>query len=160
MLFTGHSELTIDAKQRLQIPAKYRNAWDEARDGKAWYCVPWPGGILRLYTEACFEGLASRGAAGGSPTLTPDQDEADLEADFFSLAERIEPDSAGRIALPRQHLELAGLGGSGASGTEVVVIGARNRLEIRERAAWQQTLSQRFARLPSLVAKIETRKDD
>lgn len=156
MLFTGHSELTIDAKLRLQIPAKYRNAWDESRDGKAWICVPWPGGIVRLYTEACFEGLASQGATGGRATLTPDQDEADLEADLFALAERIEPDSAGRIALPRQHLELAGLGGAGS---EVVVIGARNRLEIRDRAAWQQTLSQRFARLPMLVAKIESRRD-
>lgn len=156
MLFTGHSELTIDAKLRLQIPAKYRNAWDESRDGKAWICVPWPGGIVRLYTEACFEGLASQGATGGRATLTPDQDEADLEADLFALAERIEPDSAGRIALPRQHLELAGLG---AGGSEVVVIGARNRLEIRDRAAWQQTLSQRFARLPTLVAKIESRRE-
>ncbi len=156
MLFTGHSELTIDAKLRLQIPAKYRNAWDEARDGKAWICVPWPGGIVRLYTEACFEGLASQGATGGRATLTPDQDEADLEADLFALAERIEPDSAGRIALPRQHLELAGLG---AGGSEVVVIGARNRLEIRDRAVWNKTLSQRFSRLPSLVAKIESRRE-
>jgi division/cell wall cluster transcriptional repressor MraZ len=156
MLFTGHSELTIDAKLRLQIPAKYRNAWDESRDGKAWICVPWPGGIVRLYTEACFEGLASQGATGGRATLTPDQDEADLEADLFALAERIEPDSAGRIALPRQHLELAGLG---AGGSEVVVIGARNRLEVRDRAVWNQTLSQRFSRLPSLVAKIESRRE-
>ncbi len=156
MLFTGHSELTIDAKMRLQIPAKYRNAWDEARDGKAWYCVPWPGGIVRLYSETCFEGLASQGAGGRRATLTPDQDAADLEADLFSLAERIEPDSAGRIALPKQHLELAGLG---AGGSEVVVIGAGNRLEVRDRAAWQQTLAQRFARLPSLVAKIEARRE-
>ncbi len=156
MLFTGHSELTIDAKMRLQIPAKYRNAWDETRDGKAWYCVPWPGGIVRLYSETCFEGLASQGASGRRATLTPDQDAADLEADLFSLAERIEPDSAGRIALPKQHLELAGLG---AGSSEVVVIGAGNRLEVRDRAAWQQTLAQRFARLPSLVAKIEARRE-
>lgn len=157
MLFTGHSELTIDAKLRLQIPAKYRNAWDEARDGKAWYCVPWPGGIVRLYSEACFEELAQQSTSGGRATLTPDQDAADLEADLFSLAERIELDSAGRIVLPKQHLELAGLGGGGS---EVVVIGAGNRLEVRDRAAWKQTLTQRFSRLPSLVAKIEARRQD
>ncbi|MCW5769398.1 MAG: hypothetical protein KIT19_12015 [Phycisphaeraceae bacterium] len=156
MLFTGHSELTIDAKLRLQIPAKYRNAWEESRDGKAWYCVPWPGGIVRLYSEACFEELASQGLSGARATLTPDQDVADLEADLFSLAERIEPDSAGRIALPRLHLELAGLGGGGI---EVVVIGAGNRLEVRDRASWKQTLAQRFARLPSLVAKNEARRE-
>lgn len=149
MLFTGHAELTIDAKQRLAVPAKYRNQWDDSRDGKAWYCVPWPGGILRLYTEHCFEGLAKQ----EHQTLTPDEDASDLEADLFSLAERIEPDSAGRISVPKQHLELSGLG------TEVVVIGAGNRLEVRDRAAWQQTLAQRFARLPTLVAKIESRKN-
>jgi MraZ protein len=149
MLFTGHAELTIDAKQRLAVPAKYRNQWDDARDGKAWYCVPWPGGILRLYTERCFEGLATQ----KHQTLTPDEDASALEADLFSLAERIEPDSAGRISLPKQHLELSELG------TEVVVIGAGNRLEVRDRAAWQQTLAQRFARLPTLVAKIESRKN-
>lgn len=156
MLFTGQAELTIDAKLRLQIPAKYRNAWDEARDGKAWICVPWPVGIVRLFTERCFEGLAAQGASGRRATLTPDQDAADLEANLFSLAERIEPDSAGRIALPKQHLELAGIGGGGS---EVVVLGAGNRLEIRDRALWSQTMSQRFASLPSLVAKIEARRD-
>ncbi len=152
MLFSGHSELTIDAKLRLQIPAKYRNAWDEKRDGKAWYCVPWPGGILRLYSEVLFEGLAAQGARG-RPTLTPDQDAADLEADLFSLAERIEPDSAGRIVLSKVHMELTGLS------AEVVVIGAGNRLEVRDRGVWKQSLSQRFARLPALVAKIESRRE-
>lgn len=156
MLFTGQAELTIDAKLRLQIPAKYRNTWDEARDGKAWYSVPWPGGIVRLFTERCFEELASQGAGSRRLTLTPDQDAADLEADLFSLAERIEPDSAGRIAIPRQHLELAGFG---LEGCEVSVIGAGNRLEIRDRASWKQTLAQRFARLPGLVAKIESSRE-
>ena len=47
MLFTGHSEHTIDAKLRLAIPAKYRNNLTPERDGLAWFCVPWPGGVLR-----------------------------------------------------------------------------------------------------------------
>ncbi len=42
MHFTGYSEHTIDAKQRLAIPAKYRAQWDDKRDGTAWYGVPWP----------------------------------------------------------------------------------------------------------------------
>ncbi len=148
MLFTGHAELTIDAKQRLAIPAKYRAQWDEARDGKAWYCVPWPGGVLRLYTESRFAALAER----GEHTLTPGQDEADLEADLYGFAERVEMDSAGRIVIPRAHLELARLC------TEVVVIGARNRLEVRDRAAWTATTAERFNKLPTLVARIESKR--
>lgn len=148
MLFTGHSEHTIDAKQRLAIPAKYRSQWKESTEGKAWICVPWPGGMLRLYPEKTFEILADSQAQ----TLTPASDEADLEADLFGFAERIEMDKSGRISLPKSHLDLVGLT------SEVVVIGARNRLEVRDRATWLASRSDRFARLPSLVEKIETRR--
>ncbi len=146
MLFTGYSEHTIDAKQRLAIPAKYRSQWQESTEGKAWICVPWPGDMLRLYPEKTFEILANLQAQ----TLTPASDEADLEADLFGFAERLEMDKSGRISLPRSHLDLVALT------SDVVVIGARNRLEVRDRATWLASRSQRFARLPSLVEKIET----
>lgn len=148
MLFTGHAELTIDAKQRLAVPSKYRNQWSSERDGSAWYSVPWPDGSLRLYTEKRFESLAEQ----GEHSLTPGQDEAALEAQLFGFAERIEMDSAGRITIPKSHLELAGLSG------EVVMVGARNRLEVRDRAKWKQSLGERFAQLPTLVARIEAKK--
>ena len=150
MLFTGHAELNIDAKGRLAIPAKYRSQWDSTRDGAAWYCVPWPDGSLRLYTEKRFEQLAEK----GDQTLTPDEDSATLESDLFGFAERIEPDSAGRIVIPRAHVELAGLG------SEVVVVGARNRLEVRDKSKWTASTGERFAKLPTLVARIESRKGD
>lgn len=150
MLFTGDTELTIDAKLRLQIPAKYRNQWNPARDGAAWYCIPWPTGHLRLYTEARFEEFARR----GENSLTPGEAEADLESSLFSFAERIEADGGGRLLLPRTHLELVGLG----AGSEVVVIGARVRLEVRERAAWRAAVAARFANLPGLVAQVEAQR--
>lgn len=148
VLFTGMSELTIDAKQRLAIPAKYRSQWNEGIDGKAWICVPWPEGmLLRLYPEGTFERIANLQNAGRE-TLMPSADQAQLEADFFSLAERIEPDSAGRLSLPKQHLELIGLP------TEVVVIGARDRLEVRGRDAWKPNLMGRFQTMPRLAEKF------
>lgn len=148
MLFTGHAELTIDAKQRLAIPSKYRGQWNSERDGSAWYSVPWPDGSLRLYTEKRFEALAEQ----GEQSLTPGHDEAALESQLFGFAERIEMDSAGRITVPRSHLELAGLS------SEVVMVGARNRLEVRDRSKWNQSLGERFAQLPALVARIEAKR--
>ncbi len=148
MLFTGHAELTIDAKQRLAIPSKFRGLLDAARDGNAWYCVPWPGGLLRLYTAPRFMTLAER----SEQSLTPDQDEASLQSDLFGFAERLEMDSAGRISLPRVQLELTGLG------TEVVVVGAGNRLEVRDRSTWMASMKDRFSQLPTLVARIEGKK--
>jgi MraZ protein len=149
VLFTGHSEHGIDAKLRLAIPAKHRSQVDAERDGPAWYCVPWADGSLRLYTERTFKELAAR----MDQTLTPDADRAELDAVLFGLAERLEMDGQNRIGLPKHHLELTGL-----SATEVVVIGAGNRLEIRDRAAWLAGQRERFAKLPTLVARIEARR--
>ncbi len=149
MLFTGHSEHTIDAKLRLAIPAKYRGRLDESRDGKGWYSVPYPGGVIRLYTQARFELLSEE-----SPhKLMPDEDEAELEAGLFGLAELLEMDAEGRVNVPRLHLDLAGL-----ASREIVIVGARNRLEVRDRAAWLAGQAERFARLPALVSRIEAKR--
>ncbi|MGH7131335.1 MAG: division/cell wall cluster transcriptional repressor MraZ [Phycisphaerales bacterium] len=143
MLFTGHSEHSIDAKGRLVLPAKYRHQWSTARDGSAWYCVPWPDGHLRLYTEATFEELAKV----GDNTLTPGEDAASLESALFGFAERLEMDGTGRIMVPRRHMELTGLG------TDVVIVGARNRLEVRSKAQWMAGEMDRFKALPGLIAR-------
>lgn len=149
MLFTGFSEHTIDAKQRLAIPAKYRNQWHPQRDGGAWICVPWPTGHLRLYTEAVFARLSETDPG----SLTPDDDQAGLESDLYGFAERIEMDGSGRITLPRLHLDLTGLG------NEVVVVGAKNRLEVRGRAEWTASMKERFERLPELARKMQARRN-
>ncbi len=144
MLFTGLSNHAIDAKLRLAIPAKYRNQWDAARDGAAWYCIPWPTGHLRLYTETRFRDLAER----REQTLTPGRNEAELEKVLFGFAERLEMDSAGRINIPKQHLELAKIG------SEVVIVGAGVRLEVHDRATWEAAKDELFQKLPDLIDAV------
>ena len=159
MLFTGHAEATFDAKQRLSIPAKYRKGLGstttihelgvpEEMNPSAWYCFPWPGRIIRLYPAAIFEKLAGE----GSPTLFPNEDEAEFEAAFFGSVERVEVDSAGRVMIPKRHLEETGLKAA------VVIVGARNRLEIRDRIAWLATGPERLAKLPSQLSRVETHR--
>ena len=147
MLFTGSTQLSIDAKGRLAIPARYRTMMDEDRDGSAWYCVPWPGPggqrTLRLYTERQFETLAG----AWSDELIPDPDEAELQARFFSQAERIEPDANGRVRIPPRHLSLTKLAG------EVTLVGAKNRLEVRDRASWNDEDEAAFADLQALASR-------
>lgn len=143
MLFTGHYEHVIDAKQRLAIPADIRARWRPQADGLAWFAVPWPGGIIRLYTEATFTSLA----ATRSQTLTPDEEEAEIQASLFGLSRRVEMDSAGRVRLPEDLLRLTGLSG------DIALIGAGDRLEIRARADWHASMEQRLASLPGLIAR-------
>ncbi len=146
MLFTGHAECTIDPKQRLQIPAKFRAIFEGAGQG-AWYCVPWPGGALRLYPEKTFHLLSG----SGGQKLIPNADEAQLESDFFGIVDKLEPDSAGRVLLSKWYLAETMLG------SEVVVVGAGNRLEIRDRAKWMESRSERFANLPALAERMNAR---
>ncbi len=148
MLFTGQSEHAIDGKQRLAIPAKYRNQWDPVRDGGAWVCIPWPTGLLRLYTESTFAALARQ----SEMSLTPDEDLAELQATLFGLAERLEMDTAGRITIPAHHRKLTGLS------DEVTVVGAGDRLEIRPRQTWSDTTPDRFQALPDLARRVEARR--
>ncbi len=149
VIFFGQYEHSIDAKQRLAIPAEIRSLWRPEVHGGAWFAVPWTGRIIRLYPELDFTNRAKTGFL----SLTPDEDEAELQATLFGFSVRIEMDSAGRIRLPEEMLKLTGLG------TEVVLIGAGDRMEIRDRASWRETKSSRIAQLPELVERISARRE-
>lgn len=149
MLFTGQYEHSIDAKQRLAIPAEVRSRLRPKDDGEAWCATPWLGGVIRLYTEAHFEKLGS----ARSLTLTPDEDEAELQATLFGLTRRLEMDSAGRIRLPEDLLQMTGLS------REVVLVGAGDRLEIRDREAWRASRDARLAQLPDLIRRMSARRE-
>lgn len=144
MLFTGSHDHTIDAKHRLAIPAEIRARWRNEVDGVAWYAVPWQHGLIRLYTERDFE----RVATSRPLSLTPTEDEAELQASLFGLSRRLEIDAAGRIRLPEDMLRLVRIG------SEVTLVGAGDRLEIRDRATWQESIEQRFKQMPGLVNRV------
>lgn len=147
MIFTGHAELNIDAKQRLAIPAKHRARLTPERDGTAWYCVPCGDKKLALYTEKRFEEIVEKGEL----TLTRNEAESMLASTFFGMCERIEPDAAGRIVIPRLHKDTAGLG------DEVVMVGCGKYLEIWDRAVWAAQFMNQFKNLPSLVNEVNNR---
>ncbi len=147
MIFTGHAELTIDAKQRMAIPAKHRARHNAERDGAAWYCVPWGRRKLMLYTEKRFEEMAERGEF----TLTPDDETSDRASNFFGMCERLEPDSAGRIIIPAGHKKIAGIGES------VVVVGCGKYLEVWDHDAWVNGLEERFDSLKKEINQSGTK---
>lgn len=162
MIFTGFSELTIDAKQRLALPSKFRSQFDlefeaqldderrarggaspderemarRQREAKIWCVSPAPGRGLVLMPLAVFRRLATR--REGTLDPTPMQQEED--SGLFGLTEQIEQDSAGRLTIPRWQLDQAGLG------SEVVMVGSGTRLEVKDRATWMAELPDRCRR--------------
>ena len=110
MAFRGTFDHTLDAKNRLTVPAKFRAA---LADG-----VVLARGSERLH-GAALEGL------------NPLASEArELRRRLFGGAFDTELDGAGRVGLAPKLIEHAGLG------REVAVVGAGDCLEIWDRRAW------------------------
>ena len=150
MPFTGQAEATIDAKQRLAIPAKFRNRWSPELDGATWFCIPWPKtGSLRLYTEKMHNDLFTAGRR--DPSLTPDEDQAELDVILHSVTEQVDLDANNRIRLPAWQVEALKLP------KEVMVLGAGDRLEIRARDAWQSEFNDRLSKMAQLASTLSNR---
>lgn len=152
MPFTGQAEATIDAKQRLAVPAKFRNRWDPASEGSTWFCIPWPQtGSLRLYTEKTHNELFTAGRR--DPSLTPDADQAELDVILHSITEQVDIDANNRIRLPKWQVEQLGLP------KEVIVLGAGDRLEIRSRDDWQSEFDDRLSKMADLASLLAKRSN-
>lgn len=137
MLFTGTYEHTIDAKQRLALPADVRNLLDAKQDGQAFYVTLIEGPTLVLYTE---EGFKKRAEQLDDSDLPPEQVLA-YEQVMFSLARRVEMDKQGRVRLPDQLLRMVELQ------RDVVLIGVKDHMQVHDREKWAEhirtTLAQR-----------------
>jgi len=125
MAFRGYFDNNLDAKNRLTIPAKLRNPLADGvvvalqRDASRCIAV-WSAGEFEEYVARMLQGLDPLSA-----------DYVNLERYLNAYSAEVELDAAGRVMLPAKLLEEAGLG------REVAVIGAGNRLEVWDRAAWR-----------------------
>jgi MraZ protein len=145
MPFTDFYEHAIDAKLRLAIPARHRSERDRLGGSKSWVCIPWKD-HLRLYPEVTFQRLAEQQQG----TLFAGQDRAELQAAFFGLASQLDEDSVGRISVPKRHLDSTRLP------SDVVVIGAWDRLEVRERRSWLEGLERRHAETIERINRLDS----
>jgi MraZ protein len=122
----GEYEHTIDEKNRLTLPARFRQAFAGG--------VVVTRGIdqcLAVYTREDWERFVSQQLA----ELNPFSREArQMRRYIFSAAVETEPDRQGRVTLPAPLIEYARLG------REVVVAGVQDHAEIWDRAAWRAQL--------------------
>lgn len=143
--FLGQAEAVIDAKQRLAIPAKFRNELGDTSENLKWACLPWPAGYLMLHPKDQFREMAQN----LKNRIAPNEDESNLWSSVFGEAEWVEMDSSGRVVLPKRHLELTGIG------NQVVVLGANHCLEIHDKNRRKVNEPAAFSQLPSLVRRLE-----
>jgi MraZ protein len=144
-MLLGAHEHTLDDKNRLTLPAKFRAAF-------AGGVVVTRGmdGCLYAYRRDDWDALVESRLA----TLDPLSKEGRrMQRFFFSGAAEVEPDRQGRVMIPAALIEHAGLG------REVVVAGVRDHLEIWDRAKWRQELNEVEGSAEDVAERLATQRD-
>ncbi|MCW2966579.1 MAG: MraZ protein [Solirubrobacteraceae bacterium] len=122
MAFRGTFDYSLDQKNRLTVPAKFRAALSEG--------VVLAKGVdpcVELWSPKDFDARMATALEGRNPLA---RDTRRLSAFFSANSHDAELDSAGRIGMPPF------LSDHGALGKDVVVIGAGDHVQVWNRQAW------------------------
>jgi len=140
LAFHGTFEHSLDAKNRLTVPARFR----AALSGKV-FLVRGVDPCISLYPEETYTAITQAALAGLNP-FSPQARE--LKRMFYGNATDAELDSAGRVMLTPRQLEHAGID------REVVITGAGDCLELWDRSAWADYDRDLSQRAPDLTASL------
>lgn len=124
-LFRGVTQLVLDAKGRLAVPAKHRDALAPGGDGRLVLTAD-PSRCLLLYPLAAWEPIQARLMALSSF----DERIRGLQRLLVGHADDVEIDAAGRILVPPALRRYASLD------KRVVLVGQGRKFELWDDAAW------------------------
>ena len=144
-MLLGAYDHTIDDKNRLTLPAKFREAF---KDGVV--VTRGLDGCLYAYRRPDWDRLVESRLAAMDP-LSPAGRR--IQRHFFSGASEAELDKQGRVMIPAQLIEHAKLG------REVVVAGVNDRLEIWDRARWRRELAEVEGRAEHVAERLAAKRD-
>lgn len=143
MLLTGCFPRLLDDKLRFAIPKPLRDAIGHP-DESVLYLAPGTDGSLALYPADSFTRMANRLEQGSSDG----RDVAAFSRLFYAQVQRIELDKQGRLRLPIELADLAGLR------KEIMLLGVRDHLEIWNREAWETYLTQTQPHYDDLASRV------
>jgi MraZ protein len=144
-MLLGEYEHTLDDKNRLTLPAKFRQAL-----GGGVVVTRGMDGCLFVFTRGDWDSFVSARLEG----LNPFSREARQMSRFmFAGATETELDKQGRIMLPPALIE------HGRLGREVVVAGVRDHVEIWDRAAWRKQLEEVEGSVELVAERLAAKQD-
>jgi len=144
-MLLGEHEHTLDERNRLTLPARFRQAFAEG-------IVVTRGmdGCLFAYTPGDWTTLVQ----GRLATLDPLSKEGRrMQRFFYAGAVEAELDKQGRVGIPGALLEHAKLG------RDVVVAGVHDHLEIWDRAAWRLELAEVEGSAEHVAERLAAQRD-
>ena len=124
MAFRGTFDHTLDAKNRLTVPARYRSA---LADGVVLAMTIDQRPCVGMWRPDDYERYTER-ALADQPSLSPAR--AELERFVYGSSADVDLDAAGRVMVPGFLSQHAGLQ------KEVVVVGVGDRFELWDRTRW------------------------
>jgi len=141
--FRGTFDHTLDAKNRLTVPARYRAALAGgvvlAMPADRKPCIGiWQREEYERYSRRAIEGLPALSAA-----------RAELERFFYGSSHDSDLDAAGRIMLPARFIEHASLH------KDVLVVGAGERLELWGPKRWSEHLPALLSGVGEMTAHVD-----
>ena len=137
MAFRGHFDQTLDAKNRLNVPAKLRPAFSDGLVLMQSHDAP----CIAIFTPEGFDSFSDKFL----PRLNPMSPKYRTLTRFLSgNSFDMDRDSGGRVTLNGVLLKHAGIE------KDVVLIGAHDRLELWAREKWEEQIGA----LPGEVAEI------
>jgi transcriptional regulator MraZ len=144
-MLLGEFEHTIDDKNRLTLPAKFRQALSGGL-----VITRGMDGCLYCYPQAGWERLVEGRLAGLDPLS---REGRMMHRPFFAGASEAEPDKQGRVPVPASLAKEAGLK------REVVVAGVGDRLEIWDRAAWRAHVKEFEGSAEDVAERLASQRD-
>lgn len=129
-MFRGPSAISLDAKGRIALPAKYRDAITGSCQGQMILSLHFADPCLLLFPLNEWEAVESQLQAlpAGNPVSRA------IQRRVLGTAAEVELDSAGRLLLPAFHREQAALD------KQVMLVGQMRRFEIWNDGRWNEQL--------------------
>ena len=124
MAFRGHFEHSLDSKNRLSIPARFRAAFS---GGTVLAKDPEP--CVAVWTPDAYERIIEQSLAGLNPI---GRQYKKINRFYRGNSYEIELDGSGRVTVPPTLLAHTGIS------KEVVVVGVGDHLEVWGKDRWQQ----------------------
>ncbi len=143
MPLTGTYVRSIDEKQRVAVPKRYRDELLAGESTSVLYLAPESDRSLALFAPRVFEERARRLANVSGPS-------GHLKTYmrlYYSQAEQVEVDSQGRIRVPERLARFAGLR------QDVVLLGVHDHIEVWDQERWDQFLATHGSEFDQLASE-------
>jgi MraZ protein len=140
LAFRGHFDQTLDEKNRLNVPARFRAAF-----AGGVVVVKWIEPCVAVFTPEGFEAATEEMVGGLNPA---DRRRRNVLRFFAGNSWDVGIDSGGRVTLNQPLLDHAGIG------REITVVGSVDHLEVWDRERWTEHEQELSAGIADLAESL------